>query len=103
MNVVCIPSRDPVGGGKRCGDTERLGLSFGQIAGAYNRECTSDEGCDGVLPWARDTRQTLGGFRTTVVPPQYVSSCVVTLYAACLLYTSPSPRDKRQSPLPGGG
>ena len=82
MNVVCIPSPDPVGGGKRCSDTERLGLSFGQIAGAYNRECTSDEGCDGVLPWARDTRQTLGGFRTTVVPPQYVSSCVVTLYDA---------------------
>ena len=41
-----------------------------------------------------ESRNVAGGIKGTKSPDEYV------LYMACLLYTSPSPRDKRQSRMP---
>ena len=70
-----------------------LALSF--VAMAIGRSCL-------VMFWLRRERIEKSSHPNGKrAPESLVSDCVImTVYATCLLYTSPSPRDKRQSRMP---
>ena len=80
--------------------TEALSLAYASRANAFQRDTRSDQDTDRAVRWAGLTDDPVLIWRTLVSRMNYLVQRGRVAECACLLYTSPSPRDLSTSRMP---